>query len=65
MTEGHVTEDIHPHPAPLPGTRSRFGKDKSGHVPEDYLHFGEFQAFEVFFFQDLPGFGLVLFYGTV
>ena len=27
-----------------------------------YLHFGEFEAFEVFFFEYCPGFVLVLFY---
>ena len=27
-----------------------------------FLHFGEFEAFQVFFFQDCPGFFLVLFY---
>ena len=57
------------------GTRSRFNEDKSGHVPEDlhptlshrgrgifYLHFGEFEAFQVFCFQDLPGVVQMLFY---
>ena len=45
----HDPVDLHPHPNPFP-SRER-----------ECLHFGEFEAFEVFLFEYLPGFVLVLF----